>query len=79
MQDLGRSAVTADAQEGAMQGRFVLGGRGCGRAGVRLDSSELNGLAEGNVPCGRALGDLQVPQAAPEGGAGGERRLMDSI
>lgn len=46
---------------------------------MRLDSSDLNGLAEGNVPCGRALGDLQVLQAAPEGGAGGERRLMDSI
>lgn len=58
-------------------GALCLGS--CSRAGERLDSSDLNGLAEGNVPGGGALSDLQVLQTAPEGGAGGECRLMDSV
>lgn len=46
---------------------------------MRLDSSDLDGLVEGNVPDGGTLGDLQVLKTAPEGGAGGECCLVDSI
>lgn len=51
----------------------------CSRTGARLDSSDLEGLVEGNVPDGGTLGDLQVLEAALKGGGGGECCLMDSI
>lgn len=51
---------------------------GCSRTGERLHSSDLQSLVEVHVHGLGRFGDLQVLQAAFEGCAAGESRLMNS-